>query len=68
MLGKWVWRDDLQFNRALGNLDAKAGLLAIASNIYSPAADTEQAQTDVITEKMHTLGAWGVRDSAVKAP
>src|SRR5262245_64053237 len=58
--GKWVWRDEKQFDKALDNPDAKAGLLAIASNVYSPAVDAEQAQTDVPTEKMHTLGAWGV--------
>jgi hypothetical protein len=58
--GKWVWRDERQFDKALDNPDAKAGLLAIASNVYSPAVDAEQAKTDVITEKMHTLGAWGV--------
>jgi hypothetical protein len=58
--GKWVWRDERQFDKALDNPDAKAGLLAIASNVYSPAVDAEQAKTDVTTEKMHTLGAWGV--------
>jgi hypothetical protein len=66
--GKWVWRDALEFDKALANPDAKAGLLAIASNICSPAAGTEQAQTDVIAEKMHTLGAWAVRNLALKAP
>jgi len=58
-----VWRDEKQFNKALDNPDAKAGLLAIASNVYSPAVDVEQAKIDVSTEKMHTLGAWGVRNS-----
>jgi hypothetical protein len=58
--GKWVWRDERQFDKALDNPDAKAGLLAIASNVYSPAVDAEQAKTDVTIEKMHTLGAWGV--------
>jgi hypothetical protein len=61
--GKWVWRDEKQFNKELDNPDAKAGLLAIASNVYSPAVDVEQAKIDVSTEKMHTLGAWGVRNS-----
>jgi len=61
--GKWVWRDERRFEEALDNPDAKAGLLAIASNVYSPATDVEQAKTDVSTEKMHTLGAWGVRTS-----
>jgi len=61
--GKWVWRDEKQFDKALDNPDAKAGLLAIAPNVYSPAADVEQAKTDVSTEKMHTLGVWGVHAS-----
>src|SRR5262249_34690645 len=60
--GKWVWRDERRFEEALDNPDAKTSLLAIASNVYSP-ADVEQAKTDVSTEKMHTLGAWGVRTS-----
>src|SRR5215510_834153 len=33
--GKWVWRDEKQFDKALDNPDAKAGLFAIASNVYS---------------------------------
>jgi hypothetical protein len=61
--GKWVWRDEKQFDKALDNPDTKAGLLAIASNVYSPAVDVELAKIDVSTEKMHTLGAWGVRNS-----
>jgi hypothetical protein len=61
--GKWVWRDEKQFDKALDNPDAKVGLLAIASNVYSPAVDVEQTKIDVSTEKMHTLGAWGVRNS-----
>jgi hypothetical protein len=60
--GKWAWRDDLHFEKALENPDAKAGLLAIAPNIYSPGQDTEQAQIDVAIEKTHTLGAWGTRN------
>jgi hypothetical protein len=62
-LGKWVWRDEGRFEEALDDPDAKAGLLAIASNVYSPATNVEQTKTDVSTEKMHTLGAWGVRTS-----
>ena len=61
--GKWVWHDKPQFDRALDNADARAGLLAIAPNIYSSAVDAEQTQTDVTIEKMHTLGAWGIRNS-----
>ena len=61
--GKWVRRDGPQFGRALDNADARAGLLAIAPNTYSSAVDAEQIQTDVTMEKMHTLGAWGIRNS-----
>ena len=60
--GKWAWRDELHFEKALENPDAKAGLLAIAPNVYSPGQDTEQAQIDVAIEKTHTLGAWGTRN------
>ena len=60
--GKWAWRDEAHFEKALENPDAKAGLLAIAPNVYSPGQDTEQAQIDVAIEKTHTLGAWGARN------
>jgi len=60
--GKWAWRDEAHFEKALENPDAKAGLLAIAPNVYSPGQDTEQAQIDVAIEKTHTLGAWGTRN------
>ena len=60
--GKWAWRDELHFEKALENPDAKAGLLAIAPNVYAPGPDTEQAQIDVAIEKTHTLGAWGTRN------
>jgi len=57
--GKWEWRDEPRFTKALDNPDAKAGLLAVAHNVYRPAAIAEQKHTDVVAEKMHTLGAWG---------
>ena len=56
--GKWIWRNEQRFERALDNPDARAGLLAVA-RIYAPAAGTGQKPTDVGTEKMYTLGAWG---------
>jgi hypothetical protein len=56
--GKWVWRDQPRFDKALKDSEANATLLAIARNVYgSPGA--EQKRTDVATEKMHTIGAWG---------
>jgi hypothetical protein len=56
--GKWVWRDQPRFDKALEHSEANAALLAIARNVYaSPSA--EQKCTDVASEKMHTIGAWG---------
>ena len=55
--GKWIWRDEPRFKSALDNPEAKAGLLAVARNIYEDRAAGRQV-TDVTSEKMHTLGAW----------
>ena len=55
--GKWVWRDQPRFDKALEDPEANAALLAIA-RVYS-SAGTEQKHTGVATEKMHTIGAWG---------
>jgi hypothetical protein len=57
--GKWAWRDRQRFEKALEDPDARAGLLAVAPNVYAAAANTEQKRLDVTTEKAHTLGAWG---------
>jgi len=57
--GTWAWRDDRRFNETLKDPDAKAGLLAVARNVYRPAVGTERKHTDVATEKVHTLGVWG---------
>jgi hypothetical protein len=55
--GNWVWRDQPRFDKALEDPETNAALLAIARNVYSsPRAEQE---TDVATEKMHTIGAWG---------
>jgi hypothetical protein len=56
--GKWVWRDQAGFERALKDPEANTALAAIARNSYS-SPGAEQKPTDVATEKMHTLGAWG---------
>jgi hypothetical protein len=56
--GKCVWRDQPRFDKALEDPEANAALLEIARNVYSPTG-TEQRHTDVATEKMHTIGAWG---------
>jgi len=56
--GKWVWRDQPCFDKALQDADANAALLAIAPNVCSPAG-AQQKHTDVAPEKMYTIGAWG---------
>lgn len=56
--GNWVWRDQPAFERALKDPEANAALLALARNVYS-SPGAEQKRTDVATEKMHTIGAWG---------
>ena len=57
--GHWAWRDEPRFNRALDNPEARAGLRAVAPNVYAPPSGPEQKHMDVASEKMHTLGAWG---------
>ena len=57
--GKWVWRDKPRFDKALDNPETKAGLLTVARNVDDAACSAEQKHTDVATEKIHTLGAWG---------
>jgi hypothetical protein len=57
--GKWVWRNEAHFQKALEDTDAKAGLLAVAHDVHGSAFDTEPKDADAATEKMHTLGAWG---------
>ena len=55
--GNWIWRDQQRFERALEEPEANSALLAIAPNVYS-SPGAEQKRTDVVTEKMHTIGAW----------
>ena len=57
--GTWIWRDEQRFGAALEDPDARAGLLAIAPNVYRSTASAEQKHTDVAKEKVHTLGSWG---------
>jgi hypothetical protein len=56
--GKWVWRDQPRFDKALEDPEANAALLAIGRNVYKPAV-SERKHNDVGAEKMHTIGAWG---------
>ncbi len=62
--GKWVWRDERRFADVLNNPDAKAGLLAVAPNIYDSTAGTPGKRSDPAIDKVHTLGAWGEAASA----
>jgi hypothetical protein len=58
--GKWVWRDEPHFRKALEDPQARAGLLAVAADVRDGAAPGGQRKdTDVAAEKMHTLGSWG---------
>jgi hypothetical protein len=57
--GKWAWRDKPRFDRALDDPETKAGLLTLARNVDDAACSTEQTHTDIVTEKIHTLGVWG---------
>jgi hypothetical protein len=60
--GKWVWRDEPHFRKALEDPEAKAGLLAVAQEARDAAAvarGVQRKDTDVAAEKMHTLGRWG---------
>ena len=58
--GKWVWRDEQRFALALKDPDAKAGLLAVASGVFvQNVTMAENRQTNLASEKTHTLGTWG---------
>jgi hypothetical protein len=60
--GKWVWRDEPHFRKALEDPEAKAGLLAVAHDVRDadgPNPGAQRKDTDVAAEKMHTLGTWG---------
>jgi hypothetical protein len=57
--GKWTWRDEPGFARMLADPDARAGLGAVAANLYDPAAAGIPQWTSLEAEKLHTLGAWG---------
>jgi hypothetical protein len=57
--GKWVWRNERRFAEMLGDPDAKAGLLAVAPNVYEASAGKTEKPADLAADKMHTLGAWG---------
>jgi hypothetical protein len=60
--GKWAWRDEAHFRKALEDPEAKAGLLAVAPDgrdAAGAAAGVQGKDTDVAAEQLHTLGTWG---------
>jgi hypothetical protein len=56
--GKWTWLDERRFGKALQDSDAKAGLLAMNSNVFAENTSAVENQTNVAAEKVHTLGNW----------
>jgi hypothetical protein len=57
--GKWVWRDEQRFGRALADPDAKAGLEAVAADDYDASVAAPIERTSPDAAKLHTLGTWG---------
>ena len=57
--GKWAWRNEAKFAQALEDPDAKAGLLAIASDDVTQRDRSAHVPMNLAAEKVHTLGAWG---------
>jgi len=57
--GKWIWRDQARFTKALDDPETKTGLLAVARNVADVSCGVELKHADVAAEKMHTLGTWG---------
>jgi hypothetical protein len=56
--GKWTWLDERRFGKALQDSDAKAGLLAMNSDVFAQNTSAVENQTNVAAEKVHTLGNW----------
>jgi hypothetical protein len=56
--GKWTWLDERRFGKAVQDSDAKAGLLAMNSDVFAQNTSAVENQTNVAAEKVHTLGNW----------
>ena len=56
--GKWIWLDERRFAKALEDPDAKAGLLAMTSDIFARNTGAAENQPNVAAGKIHTLGKW----------
>ncbi|HZD90863.1 MAG TPA: hypothetical protein VE224_12230 [Pseudolabrys sp.] len=62
--GRWAWRDEQGFARALADPDTCAGLDAVAPKAYDAVAAMPFVQPGPADDKAHTLGAWGEAASA----
>jgi hypothetical protein len=62
--GKWAWRDEQRFAAVLRDPGAKAGLRAIAPNVYNANGVPKTQRTNLAIEKAHTLGSWAEAASA----
>ncbi len=56
---KWAWREEPKFAHAMEDLDARAGLLAVASGDAAQSDGAAHVQKNLAAEKVHTLGTWG---------
>jgi hypothetical protein len=56
--GKWAWLDEPRFRKALQDADAKAGLLAVSSDVSAQDTGAAENRTNVAAEKVHTLKQW----------
>jgi hypothetical protein len=57
--GKLCWADPAGFERALEDVDARAGLLALAPQALRCEGDRRGAPAALDPKRMHTLGQWG---------
>jgi hypothetical protein len=56
--GRWVWRDESRFARALDDPDARAGLEALGPAGIAPSATVPAVAIDLDAAALHTIGAW----------
>jgi hypothetical protein len=53
------WADPTAFEKALGEPDARAGLLAVAPSSTRRGWKQRNAPPDLVPDRVHTLGRWG---------
>jgi hypothetical protein len=66
--GKWTWRDQERFARARQDPDVNAALAAVTTYAGHSTAGSTEPRTDLDSDKLHTLGAWGDATAAVRGP